>query len=123
LHKLLIECVLPGKGVTARNRNLIISHVSDSGLFNEVLTMITKNLNETAQKHMVAIIDIWHVIIGAIEADIASMAAPDTAVFEEHPEFGEKVAYMLIGARKSLERLQRSAEQPIAMALQLGYIQ
>lgn len=80
------------------------------------------NLNKTAEQHSTSIGVIHGEILEAIEADILAMTAPDTAVFEEHPEFGESVATTVSRAEKSLEALQLEAEDSIATALQRGYI-
>ncbi|ERF68129.1 hypothetical protein EPUS_06941 [Endocarpon pusillum Z07020] len=111
-----------GAGVIARNRERILEHVT-SGLFDELFRKINTNLGELALKHLNSIATIRAEISDAIDADISVMTAPDTAVFEKHPEFGQKVVRMLSTAKKSLELLQNAAARPVAWAHQRGYIQ
>jgi len=109
--------------VTERNRHRILHHVSESGLFDDISGTIDTKLNRGAQKYLAAIENIQEVILEAIEADVSSMTDPDTTVFEQFPGFGEDIAEMVVYAGLSLEQLQQNAEQPIATALQRGYIQ
>lgn len=112
----------PGAGVTARNRERILEHVT-SGLFDELFRKINTNLDELALKHLNSVATIRGEIYDAIDADISVMTAPDTAVFEEHPEFGRRVVEMLSTAKTSLELLQHAAAGTVAWAHQRGYIQ
>ncbi|KAF7514201.1 hypothetical protein GJ744_004526 [Endocarpon pusillum] len=111
-----------GDGVTARNRKRILEHVTD-GLFDKLFRRIKTNLDQLALQHLNSIATIRWGIYDAIDADISVMTAPDTAVFEERPEFGQKVVKMLSATKIWLELLQDAAGRPLASAYQRGYIQ
>jgi CO/xanthine dehydrogenase Mo-binding subunit len=79
-------------------------------------------VNEAAQKHFTTIAAIVGEVLGAIEADLSTMTAPDTAVLNKYPEFGETVTTVLTRAEGSLELLQVEAEGTTEWARRLGYI-
>jgi hypothetical protein len=56
-------------------------------LFDEISRMINTSLNEAAQKYVAATTAIRNESLDAIEADIANITAPDTAIFKAHSEF------------------------------------
>ncbi len=49
------------------------------------------------------------------------MTAPDTAIFQEHPDFAAGVMKMLRKAETSLKSLQEQAQGPMALGVLHGY--
>lgn len=84
--------------------------------------MINTNVNESTQKHLNTIETIVDGALSAIEADVSTMTAPDTAVLEKYPGFGKTVAEMLGRAEESLKLLQAEAGRATEWAQQRGYI-
>lgn len=95
----------------------MLKNISDFGLFDNLLGMVTKNLREVSYQHMININNIRTEIFDAIEADMLIMAAPDTAIFQEHPEIGESIVEMLKNAKSSLKSLQKEAQSGISWGL------
>jgi hypothetical protein len=84
--------------------------------------MISANVDENAQRHFCAIAAIFDDVVAAIEADLSTITAPDTAVLEKYPEFGARVTKLVGTAETSLKSLQAEAEGAVDWAQQLGYI-
>ena len=84
--------------------------------------MINSSVNEIAQRHFTTIATAVDEVLEAIEADLATVTAPNTAILTKYPEFGKSVAKMLDSAEEKLKLLQAEAQGASDWAEQLGYI-
>lgn len=113
---------ISGRGVTERNRNRIWERVSESGLFDELTSIIETKFDELVQKRSKSRAGIVAGVLDSIKADLSTMMAPKPAILTKYPVFARSVTRMIKSAKETLEMLQDETKEANDWAKELEYI-
>jgi hypothetical protein len=83
---------------------------------------IRGDLHKLAQETADSIYTMMGEVLDAVDDDLATMKAPDTAVLDKYPEFGRSIANMVESAEKALTQMRTGAEDARAEARKRGYV-
>lgn len=120
--KSLIRFCLAGPGVKDRNIRRIHQHVANSDFVASQSRSIRNDLTELAEQTVDALSEKVNLILGATDADLETIEAPDAELLEKYPAFGESVEELLRTARMELESMKVAARDAQEEARHRGYI-